>query len=212
MKKVNNKDVTLKKIGIYGFQNKLYMNKWYIGQSMDVYGRWENDYKKLKCFGQRKFYYALKKYGYENFNKIILEDCSFYDKDFLDSREKYWINFYNSIQNGYNIKEGGSHGKHSEETKIKIKEARSKQKILPNHVSIEARKKMSDARKNRCLSKEHCIKLSMAHIGNKHTEETKLKISYAMKNRRQYVWTDEQRKNASIRLLGKKRGSYKIKL
>ena len=39
----------------------------------------------------------LKKYGVENFSFEIIEET----EDIL-TREKYWINFYNSYSNGYN--------------------------------------------------------------------------------------------------------------
>ena len=53
---------------------------------------------------------AIEKYGVENFNKEILEECE--SKESLNEREKYWINFYNSTDReiGYNISLGGDGG------------------------------------------------------------------------------------------------------
>lgn len=50
---------------------------------------------------------AIKLYGKINFKKEIIELCGALDE--LQEREKYWIAFYNSIQNGYNISLGGAY-------------------------------------------------------------------------------------------------------
>ena len=52
---------------------------------------------------------AIKRYGVENFKKEMLEECTV---GTIDSREIYWINFYNSTnpEIGYNIALGGSGG------------------------------------------------------------------------------------------------------
>ena len=49
-------------------------------------------------------YQAIRKYGLENFSFEILELCS--EKD-LNKKEQYWIQYYNSFNNGYNATEGG---------------------------------------------------------------------------------------------------------
>ena len=46
----------------------------------------------------------MRKYGIENFKIEEIEKCK--DED-LNSREKYWISYYNSYHNGYNSTEGG---------------------------------------------------------------------------------------------------------
>lgn len=47
---------------------------------------------------------AIRKYGIENFQLDILEECS---QDLLNEREIYWIEYYNSYYNGYNATLGG---------------------------------------------------------------------------------------------------------
>ena len=47
---------------------------------------------------------AIKKYGIENFNISKLEECSVQE---VFNREKYWIKYYNSYENGYNETPGG---------------------------------------------------------------------------------------------------------
>lgn len=52
---------------------------------------------------------AIENYGKENFNKQILEIC---DKEKLNEREKYWIQYYNAFnsEDFYNLTEGGQQG------------------------------------------------------------------------------------------------------
>lgn len=89
---------------IYAHINNL-NNKYYIGQTiLEAQKRWRNGggYK-----NQPKFYRAIKKYGWENFTHIILEaDIPTIEQ--ANEREKYWISFYNSIKNGYNVSIGGT--------------------------------------------------------------------------------------------------------
>ena len=43
------------------------------------------------------------KYGEKNFKFNIIETCT---KESLNNRENYWINYYNTLNNGYNLDEG----------------------------------------------------------------------------------------------------------
>ena len=66
---------------------------------------------------------AIKKYGVENFKKEIIEVC--HSKNEMDEKEKYWIKKLKTIENGYNISEGGNGClgcKQSDETKQKRRE------------------------------------------------------------------------------------------
>ena len=53
---------------------------------------------------KRPLYDAMQKYGKEHFQIILLEECSV---DILNDREKYWIEYYNSYEFGYNATYGG---------------------------------------------------------------------------------------------------------
>jgi group I intron endonuclease len=82
--------------------------KIYIGQTSQIKNinkRWVNGdgYKR-----QSYFYNAIQKYGWDNFEHIILETNL--SKEEADEREKYWISFYNSDNKmyGYNLTSGGS--------------------------------------------------------------------------------------------------------
>ncbi len=117
--------------------------KIYIGQSK---------FNNPNYYGSGKILnYAIKKYGKENFKKEILEECQ--TKEELNKKEKFWIKYYNSIDRniGYNISEGGSLIKHTEETKKKLSDkAKKRYKNKNNHPryktkhTTETKKKMSD--------------------------------------------------------------------
>jgi len=88
---------------IYEIKNKV-NGKSYIGQhSSNELGSYWGSGKLIKQ--------AIEKYGVENFERIILENCS--NKDELNEREIYWIREKNSIKNGYNLTEGGTGGDNS---------------------------------------------------------------------------------------------------
>ncbi len=92
---------------IYKVTNKV-NGKVYIGQTMrEIFIRWKEhvryssyddlDYKSL-------LYYAIRKYGADSFSIEEIEEC---EDSKLDEREQYWIDFYHSCEDGYNINIGG---------------------------------------------------------------------------------------------------------
>lgn len=98
--------------GIYKIENLINAKK-YIGQSICIEKRW----KEHKFFGtselglnyeesKRPLYCAIRKYGIENFSFERLELCK---PEELDEREMYWIEYYNSFNNGYNLTLGGQY-------------------------------------------------------------------------------------------------------
>ena len=90
--------------GIYKIVNKI-NGKIYIGQSIEIENRWK---KHLSAKDDFIIHKAIQKYGKENFEFSIIEECDLLD---LDKNEIKWINFYNSlIPNGYNMVDGGSNG------------------------------------------------------------------------------------------------------
>ena len=94
-------------IGIYKITNKK-NGKVYIGQSQNIEERWRShkiNYKnpKAKEYESKK-YRAMRKYGINNFDFSVIEECNISE---LDEKEKYWIKQYNSVIDGYNISWGG---------------------------------------------------------------------------------------------------------
>lgn len=96
--------------GIYRFCNKI-NNKSYIGQSVDLDRRRKQhfvDYTNSNSHQfNTKFYRALRKYGWNNFNYEILYCNNEATKEELNYKERYYINYYDSFNNGYNLTLGG---------------------------------------------------------------------------------------------------------
>lgn len=94
--------------GIYQIKN-LVNNKSYIGLSVDIEKRWAQHKNALNknrhC--NEKLQNAWNKYGVENFQWNILEECE-YEKCF--DREIYYIQLFNSFDQGYNLTRGGDKG------------------------------------------------------------------------------------------------------
>ena len=184
-----NQDVLLPATsGIYGLRSKT-TGKWYIGQSLNIKARW-NKYKKLNCKSQGKLLRALTKYGYDDFEKIVLESNS--SEQFkLDEREIYWIEHYDAIANGYNIRAGGSRGKFSEESRKKMSEA-----PRPRH-SLETRAKISAGNKGKVISLETIAKQAAKMRGRRHSEQSKAKMSAAKLGKKLGPHTEEHRRKIS---------------
>lgn len=86
---------------IYKIVNKL-NGRWYIGKHNGIDSNYMGSGKLLKQ--------AYRKYGIENFEKIILEICD--NEQELDIQEKRWISESNALSDAlsYNLAEGGSGG------------------------------------------------------------------------------------------------------
>ena len=80
-------------------------NKCYIGQTKrkDLNSRWRNGKGYSQC---RKFYRAIKKYGWNSFRHDILES-NILTQELANEREIYYIELYDSIHKGYNASKGG---------------------------------------------------------------------------------------------------------
>lgn len=96
-------------VGIYKITNTL-NNKCYIGQSIDIETRWKqhayNATHEIKKEKGRKLYEAFHSFNLENFVFEIIEECEMIQKT-LNERERYWISYYNSYEDGYNMTRGG---------------------------------------------------------------------------------------------------------
>lgn len=96
--------------GIYMWENKINHHK-YIGYSKDIERRWR-EHSRLPFTSTKSddlnkaFYNAIRKYGTDNFDKIILEECS---EDVLKEREIYYISLYDTYnsKSDYNETPGG---------------------------------------------------------------------------------------------------------
>jgi group I intron endonuclease len=147
---------------------------------------------------------AIKTFGKENFDRIILEECNI---DELNNRETFWITYFNSFNRdiGYNLTKTGrisTYGiKYSDESKKKLSEAKKGDRN-PNFG-----KKLNDAEKSKFTNKgltrteEWINKLSEAKKGDRnpnfgkpahnrdkpHSDETKAKLKSAARNRKRVI-------------------------
>ena len=113
-------------VGIYKITNP--KGRVYIGQSVNISKR--KNYYRNSCSKrgvQPKISNSIKKYGWDNHSFEVIEECRVEE---LDKREIYWINFYNSIQEGMNIREGGGQGKLHLQTIEKMRKGATNNKII----------------------------------------------------------------------------------
>lgn len=89
------------KMGIYKITN-IKTNQCYIGQSTDIYKRWNEHCKAglgIDTPAGNKLYKAIQQYGLQNFTFEILVECQ---RSRLNEKEKYFIELYQSNTYGYN--------------------------------------------------------------------------------------------------------------
>lgn len=157
-------------IGIYKITNP--KGKIYIGQSVNIKKRFKQ-YMALSCEKQIHLYNSFVKYGFESHLLEIIEVC---DISELNTRERYWQDYYFVIGKlGLNCKlthTNDKSGVYSELTKKNISEAIRKANKL-NPITDEQRRKISI----RVAGKGNPM------YGKTHTKETMEKI---LSSRRSY--------------------------
>lgn len=139
--------------GIYKIEN-LINHKIYIGQSNNIEQRWQHH--KYESMNPQQVMYnysihrAFRKYGVDNFSFEIIEECL---PEELDNKEIYYIQKYNSFNQGYNETTGGDKGpslKGENNPKAKLTELdviqirnRILKKELPMEIFIDYKNKIS---------------------------------------------------------------------
>lgn len=153
-------------IGIYKITSP--NGKVYIGQSRDLKKRelQYSKYLKRHC-RQLKLVNSINKYGWELHIFEIIEYCDF---DLLNIRERYWQEFYNSIDNGLNC-------------------LYTKTLDKPALFGLETRERMSKSQIGKTRSDSHKRKISESKkgisigIGKILTEQHKKAISNGFKSK-----------------------------
>ena len=155
-------------------------NKAYIGQTTKtVEDRWLKHQREsigAKARLDTKFARALRKDGVDNFKVEtleILKDCT---KQELTNREHYWVYFYNTIENGYNVQDplvssGGNTyaGKTAEEL-------------------AEIGKKISEGKKGKLNPHAHAVKCLNVETGEIiHFDTAEAATSYFSYSNHQFV-------------------------
>lgn len=128
-------------IGIYKITN-LINGKSYIGQSVNIKKRF-NAHKSAAFNSNNKnydfpLYKAIRKYGIENFEFEVLEECK---KSELNDKEKWYISKYQTLgKNGYNQDDGGDSASHY----IKLSDEQVSDIILRLKTSLDNSEKIGD--------------------------------------------------------------------
>lgn len=176
---------------IYRITNKV-NGKTYIGQHK--YKDLNDNYKG----SGKRLWEAYRKYGFENFEKEILE-FDIPNVDLANDWEQMYILFERAKGKAeYNIADGGSgnKGHHpSDEAKKKMGNA-----MRGKHHTEEAKKRISYALRN--MPEQTRKKISEAHKGHKVSEETRKKISEVQKGKKRGPHTEETRKKISEAMKG----------
>lgn len=184
---------------VYMHVNKI-NDKKYIGiTKMSVNKRWGHEGSGYKNNKQPAFYRAIQKYGWDNFQHIILyENLS---QDQACHIEVQLIKEYKTQDKnfGYNIQPGGQLGNSgvtfSEEHKKKLSQVHKGKKLTEEH-----KRKISEGTKGHrpCVhSEETKKKLSQINTGKILSEDTKRKISETLTGIKRSPETLQKRKNNS---------------
>ena len=185
---------------IYKITNKV-SGKIHIGQTNDVVKRWKDHLSAVRNNFGFLLHSSIRKHGTENFIFEVIEEC---EDITTNDREKFWISYYDSFHNGYNLTSGGDHDfNRSDETINKM----SKSKI-GHIVTEETRKKIGEANKGRIRTEEAKKKMSESQIGHVVTEETRQKIREKHIGK---IVNEETRKKISASKSGKKQSEEVVK-
>jgi group I intron endonuclease len=168
-------------------------NKVYIGQTWN-YKKRMSGYRNISCKKQPKLYNSLLKYSPDNHSFIIIHELpEDINQSILDTYEQLYIDQYRDcgIQL-MNIREAGSHGKHSQESIEKLRKVN-----LGRKYSNEFKKRRSEIMKGNTL-----------RLGSSQSEETKLKMG---NSRRGQVRSEETRLKMRNSAIGKKKSPEHIR-
>lgn len=185
-------------IGIYKITSP--SGKIYIGQSTNIERRFTQYENISSSKKQTILHYSFLKYGVKNHKFEILEECIF---EFLNHRERHYQDLYNVLTLGLNCKlttTKDKSGKHSEQTKLKIKLTHSFLKVWTGKKhKIESIIKMSESSKLQSIDTRN--KISLAHKGKKMPLKTKEAIRKSLignKHTLGFKYSEEAKKKMSI--------------
>jgi len=202
---------------IYKIENIL-NNKIYIGQTIQEFNKRydyggidsERVYNYYKSHKEQGYYYnrhllsAMTKQGYANFITTKILDMAFSQEE-LDIKEKCWISIHDSINNGYNMNEGGGTGSPSIETKIRMS-INNKGEGNPNYGKIHSEETRLRMKENHWSKKGYeswnkgLNKTLNPLFGTHYSEETKKKMSDSQKGK---IISQETKKKISEGRVGK---------
>lgn len=186
--------------GIYMIKN-LINGKVYVGSAVNFITRFISHRSELNrnVHHSIKLQRAWNKYAADSFGFYAIQYC---EKQDLIINEQYWIDFFDSFNNGYNCRPkaenwlGKNHTKESKEKNrlAHLGKKQSKETIEKRANSNRGQKRNEETKKKMGLSKigntyflgkklteEHRQKLIKSNTGKIMSDETKLKISASKK-------------------------------
>jgi group I intron endonuclease len=146
---------------IYKITNKR-NGKVYVGQTWQLLAaRWRAHARS----GCPLLHRAIQKYGPGNFSVELITVT--HSQEMADYWENHFIRAFNTVAHGYNLKEGGAHGKHSARARIQRSIAMlGNKRCLGRQIPPEVRAKIGAANMGRPgPSKEHRERMSAAKSG-----------------------------------------------
>lgn len=155
---------------IYKFTH-LETGRCYIGQTIQNPNRRRLEHIADSRYTSKEYHFhnALRKYGINAFTFEVIDTASSIGE--LNLLEEKYIDQYDSIKNGFNIRQAGGNKLHSEECKERMKEAQKK--------AHARRREQQGGIEKHSEPRRHKGKTGLW----KHSEETKIKMSIAAKNR-----------------------------
>lgn len=159
---------------IYKITNKINSHS-YVGQTGRIPElRWKEHLrdKNKKPFSNWPLYRALNKYGEDNFTFEIIEETLFEE---VIEREQYWINYFDTYNNGYNATMGGAKGGY-----------RYDYNELLNYWLNEGNKNFTETAKHFGMDKSHlsdiikgmgCFGRTFSEINKENVESKKRKVN-----------------------------------
>lgn len=114
-------------------------DKKYVGQTTRSIERRFNEH--CWCSGCRKLHNAILKYGKEHFTikplKVFSCSSQLILEEQLNKWETFYIKYYDTVNTGYNLSNGGDHYKMSEETKHRLSKSKQASKKPVNQYDDE---------------------------------------------------------------------------
>jgi len=156
----------------------------YVGSAINLQNRWRRHRWELRSnrHNNQRLQRAWIKYGAEAFEFRIIE---FVSPNNLIAREQFWMDKTNCVNQakGFNILPKAHSGigfRHTPETIARIKETKRNN---PQVLSAESRRKISEAGRRRVIKDSTRAKLSASHLGFRHTQASREKMSKIHKGR-----------------------------
>jgi len=164
-------------VGIYKITSP--SNRVYIGQSVDIKGRWYSHTRGDDKGGRLQN--SLQKYGPESHTFEVVEECLV---ELLNERERYWQDFYNVLgEYGLNCILTTTETRSGYCSKEIIEQRSKSLKVYHSNLSLEKKlqvgKKISEAYHNKSEEEKQLLKNKVSDFftGKKLTKEHKAKIS-----------------------------------